>query len=111
MGKYIIITTATNRFKDVQKIQSELLDKKLAACVQVTNITSYYNWKNERCKSKEYLLTIKTRASLFMAVKEVIKSNHSYELPEIISYDITNISEEFAKWIDENTRKDDLEWI
>lgn len=111
MGKYIIITTATDRLHDVKRIQSELLDHKLAACVQIAKINSYYNWKNQRCESKEYLLTIKTKASLFNAVKDTIKSNHSYELPEIISYDITNITEEFAKWIDENTRKDDLEWI
>lgn len=111
MNKYIIITTATDKLDDVQILQKALLDEKLAACIQVSEINSHYNWNNERLESKEYLLTIKTKKFLFKDVEKLIKEKHSYELPEIISYDITNISEDFAKWIDNNTRKDDLEWI
>ena len=111
MSKYITINTATDNQKDVENIQKILLDEKLAACIQVSEIISYYNWNNERCKTKEYLLTIKTRSSLFNVIQNIIKVNHSYELPEITSYEITNISDEYAKWIDENTKEEDLKWI
>ena len=65
MSKYITINTATDNQKDVENIQKILLDEKLAACIQVSEIISYYNWNNERCKTKEYLLTIKCHLSCF----------------------------------------------
>ena len=109
MNKYIIINTTTDNMSDVIKIQKTLLDEKLAACIQVSKIKSYYNWNNKKCESEEFLIVIKTKKSLFNQIKDKIISVHSYDLPEIISYEINNISEEYAKWIDENT-KEEIKW-
>jgi len=111
MNKYIIINTTTDSLKEAEKIEEVLLNEKLAACIQVSKITSYYNWQEKQEKTEEYLLVIKTRKRLFNQIEDKIKEIHSYEVPEIIAYEITNISHDYAKWIDEITRKDDLEWI
>lgn len=99
----IIQTTCANK-KEAQKIAHYLIKKKLAACVQMTDIESLYLWKNEICNDKEKLLNIKTKKENFEKIQRKIKELHSYDLPEIIAIEITNISEEYKKFIGENTK-------
>ena len=103
MNKYIIINTTTDNLEDVKKIQNTLLNEKLASCVQISNITSHYSWDGKLEETNEYLIVIKTRKSLFSLIETRIKELHSYNTPEIISYDLTNVSKEYSKYIDENT--------
>ena len=110
MNKYIVILTSTDNKDNATLIANNLVDNHLAACVQITKGIAIYNYNNKKETTKEYLLTIKTRKSLYKIVENKIKEYHIDKLPEIISYDITNISDDYAKWIDENT-KEELKWI
>ncbi len=102
--KTIIIQTTCKTKKEAQKITKILLRDKLAACVQITNIKSFYTWKNKLCKDNEKLLSIKTKKKNFTKIKRQIKEIHSYDLPEIIAIDIQNISKKYLKYIGENTK-------
>lgn len=75
----------------------------LAACVQLKDIESLYNWDGKLCCERETLLSIKTKKELFSKVKSKILELHSYDTPEIIELDISNISEDYLKFIKENT--------
>jgi len=99
----IIQTTCANK-KEAKKIANVLVEKKLAACIQISNVESIYMWKNKICKDKEKLLYIKTKKENFEKIKRKIKELHSYDLPEIIAIEITNISDEYKKFIGENTK-------
>jgi hypothetical protein len=46
---------------------------------------------------------IKTRKSLVPMISKVIKQNHPYEVPEIISFDISDGSKEYIDWIMRST--------
>ena len=102
--KTIIIQTTCKTKKEAKKIAKILLRDKLAACVQITNIKSFYTWKNKLCKDNEKLISIKTKKKHFIKIKRQIKEIHSYHLPEIIAIDITKISEKYLKYIGENTK-------
>lgn len=104
MTDYCLVTTACDKKEVVDKIVNELLVKDLAACCHVSNIDSKYWWKGEIEENKEFLISIKTKKSLFEEVKTVIKSNHDYELCEIVCYDITDGDEDFLRWIGEETK-------
>jgi periplasmic divalent cation tolerance protein len=80
-----------------------LIQDKLAACVQLKDIESLYNWDGKLCCERETLLSIKTKKELFSKVKSKILELHSYDTPEIIELDISNISEDYLKFIKENT--------
>ena len=99
----IIQTTCANK-KEAKKIAKVLIEKKLAACIQISDVESIYMWKNEICNDKEKLLNIKTKKENFEKIKRKIKELHSYDLPEIIAIEITNISDEYKKFIGENTK-------
>jgi len=95
----IIITTAANK-ESAQKIAKLLIEKRLAACVQMFPIESVYFWQDKICEEKEITLFIKSKTSLFDDISYAIKTNHEYEVPEIIQIPVTNGLPEYLKWID-----------
>lgn len=100
---FVEIKFATDSLEEARKIGNILLDKKLVACAQIFAIESHYVWNNERCKTDEYMVTMKTKRRLFNIVEKVIKENHSYEVAEIIAVPIAKGSREFFKWIKDST--------
>lgn len=101
--KVVIVQTTTSNEEEAKKIAKILIQDKLAACVQLKDIESLYNWDGKLCCESETLLSIKTKKELFSKVKSKILELHSYDTPEIIELDISNISEDYLKFIKENT--------
>lgn len=101
--KAVIVQTTTYNEEEAKKIAKILIQDKLAACVQLKDIESLYNWDGKLCCERETLLSIKTKKELFSKVKSKILELHSYDTPEIIELDISNISEDYLKFIKENT--------
>ena len=102
MAYCIILTTCPNN-EEANTLASKLINKKLAACVQLSSITSYYTWKGDIHTDPEIRLLIKTRARLYESVEQFIKQHHSYEVPQIVQIPIMDGSAEYLDWIDENT--------
>ncbi len=98
----IILTTCPNN-EEAKTLSLKILEGKLAACVQLFAITSYYHWKGKTHQEPEIRLLIKTKESLYKKLEEFILQNHSYEVPEIVQIPITKGSEEYLAWMDENT--------
>ena len=101
----VIIQTTCSSNEEAKKIAKILIEEKLAACVQLSQIESLYTWNKEFCCDNETLLNIKTRKENFEKVKSKIKELHSYDVPEIIQIDITNASKKYLKFIGENTNE------
>ncbi|OCL84076.1 Divalent-cation tolerance protein CutA [Arcobacter porcinus] len=102
--KTTIVKTTCNKLKEAKNLSKILLDKKLAACIQIEKIVSYYNWQDKFCEEDEFLINIKTRKDLFPKLRKVIIKNHSYKVPQIIELEIKNISKDYLKFILENTK-------
>ena len=101
--KAVIIQTTTSSKEEAKNIAEILIKYKLAACIQLKEIESIYNWDGKLCCERETLLSIKTKKELFSKVKSKILELHSYDTPEMIELDISNISENYLKFIKENT--------
>ena len=65
----------------------------------IPNIISQYRWEGKICEDSEYLMILKSRADLFDEIKSKISDMHPYEVPEIISVDITDGSESYLNWL------------
>ncbi len=98
----VITTTATKEAAD--KLARLLLLQRLAACIQVQQIVSYYTWNDEVTVDDEQILFIKCPAVNFAAIEQCIKDNHSYEIPEIIQLPIEAGSVEYFQWISQVTK-------
>ena len=98
----MIISTYPN--KETAKQTAKLLvEKRLAACIQIMPIESVYLWQGKVCDENEVLLFIKSKSALFDKIADVIKENHTYEIPEIIQIPITDGLPEYMKWIEDGT--------
>ena len=96
------IVIATFADKELAKTAAKMLvEKRLAACVQILPIESIYMWKDEVCDDNEIMLFIKSRADMFEKIKVAIKEIHPYEVPEIIMIPIVDGLGEYLKWIDD----------
>lgn len=102
--KICIIQTTCKDMQEAKTISKILLEKRLAACIQISSIESLYIWKDELCEDNEKLISIKTKKKNFKKIQREIKENHSYDLPEIIAIDIENVSKEYKNFINENCK-------
>ena len=101
---YIVILCTVGSKENARLIAKTLVEEKLAACVNINpKVTSIYSWKDEIIEDSEFLLLIKTKTKLFEQVGKRISELHTYEAPEIISFDITQGSREYLNWIDKET--------
>lgn len=99
MSYQLVLSTASS-IREARKIAKALLDKRLAACINIVpSVESHYVWKKRRMHEREVLLFIKTRKSLFRRVEKAIKSCHSCEVPEIIALSIEKGSRPYLDWI------------
>ena len=98
----LVLTTAGNE-TEAQKIAHELVESRLAACVNIVpQIQSVYRWEGKVETSEEYLLIIKTTKSRRADVQAAIRELHSYELPECIVISMEGGSAEYLKWIEDS---------
>ena len=95
----IILSTAAP--DNAKVIARELVEKRLAACVNMTGVSSYYYWKGEFCDDTEVLLVIKTLESRKNEVMDAIRRLHTYELPEMILIPITGGFPPYLTWLNE----------
>lgn len=101
----LLILTTVSSTKEGEMIASDLVDNKLAACVNILpKMTSIYRWDNKINKENEFLLLIKTAEYLEQEVYDFIRVNHSYEVPEIITLNIKNINKKYSDWLNSSIK-------
>ena len=105
MESYIQVLTTTERKEDAEKIAAALIEKRLAACVQIAGpITSIYRWRENIESAGEWQCWIKTKEALYMEIEKTIKSIHPYEVPEIIAVPIARGSREYLEWLEKEVK-------
>lgn len=100
MEEFIQVITTTDKKEDAERIARTLVDKRLAACVQIMGpITSIYRWKGKIETAGEWLCLIKSRQENYRAIERTILSLHAYETPEIIAVPVTAGSRDYFDWL------------
>lgn len=102
--EYYNVKTAIDNLEIAKEITKTLLEKKLVCSVQQKEITSTWWWKNELESSKEYLLEMKTKKTLYKEVEKEIRKLHTYDVPEIYAEEIKEGLPEYFQWIEEDTK-------
>lgn len=99
----VITATAATR-AEANKLAEILVSRRLAACVQVLDITSTYFWAGKLNQQPECLLLIKTASRLYQAVEAAIVEHHSYEVPEVIELRVGRGLPSYLGWVAANTQ-------
>ena len=97
---FAIILTTASAVEEGQSIANTLVEKQLAACVNIIpNISSVYRWEGQIQSETEVLLLIKTTKDLEAEVYREVQNVHSYDTPELITLPITNGSKTYLDWM------------
>ncbi len=95
----IVLTNLPDR-EAALKLAQALVEKRLAACVNVlAECTSVYRWKEAIETTQEVPLLIKTRAALYPEVEAAIRRHHPYELPEIVAVPMVRGFPGYLEWV------------
>jgi periplasmic divalent cation tolerance protein len=99
MAAIVVVTTVGDE-EQGNLIARELIARRHAACVNmVSGVKSFYRWQGKICHDGEYLLIVKTMADEYEAVAATIHELHSYDLPEILAFDISQGEQRFLEWV------------
>ncbi len=105
MSDYILVMATASSMEEGERVAKAVVGEGLAACCNIIpEIRSIYTWKGEVCDEREVMLIMKSRASLFTALKERVRELHSYEVPEVISFTIESGLDEYLAWIGSVTK-------
>jgi len=103
MSGYIIALVTAPNEDEAAAIARGIVGERLAACANIIrNVRSIYRWEGEVQDDPEVLIVIKTRKELFGKLEARVRQLHSYEVPEVISLDITAGSEPYLRWLGES---------
>jgi periplasmic divalent cation tolerance protein len=98
MTPIAVVTTVSSR-AEAQAIAHALVERRLAACAQISDIHSVYRWQGEVQSADECRVVIKTTRERYAQVERTIRELHSYELPAIHALGFDAIHAPYAQWI------------
>ena len=95
----IVFTNLPDRASAL-KLAQELVDKRLAACVNVLGeAVSVYRWEGRVATEPEVPVLIKTCKARYREVEAAIAAAHPYELPEIMAVPVVRGLPEYLTWV------------
>jgi periplasmic divalent cation tolerance protein len=101
----LIALTTVGSAEDAQRIASDLVDLRLAACVNIIDsVRSIYRWQGKVSDEAELLLIIKTTKARLAELRARLLETHPYDVPEFIVVPIEDISPAYSAWLEESTR-------
>ena len=103
-GRIVLVTCGS--LTEGRRVARSAVSKHLAACVNIilSPVESFYTWKGNLEKAREYLLVIKTTETRLAKLEKEVKQLHSYEVPEFIALPILGGSKDYLAWLGESVK-------
>jgi periplasmic divalent cation tolerance protein len=100
MERAVLVYTTWPSVVEAELAGREIVQKRLAACVNVLpGMISHYWWRGEIERAEETVMIVKTRASLAEPVRQAVKDLHSYEVPSIMVLPAESVDADYYAWI------------
>ncbi len=100
MSLLVVYTTVASR-EEARRMARTLVERKLAACAQISEIESFYTWNGTLQDEREFRVLLKTTEARYPAVEAAIRELHSYELPAIHAVRVARADAPYAAWVEE----------
>ena len=98
MTPIAVVTTVANR-AEAQAMAQALVQRRLAACVQISQIESVYRWQGQVQRDSECRLVVKTTRERYAQVEQAIRVLHGYQLPAIHALAFDAVYAPYGEWI------------
>ncbi|MFN7105865.1 MAG: divalent-cation tolerance protein CutA, partial [Pyrobaculum sp.] len=80
-----------------------LLEKRLAACINMAPVSSMYWWEGKIEEAQETLLIVKTTVDKLDELTRETKAVHPYQVPEIVALPVVGGYREYLGWVERET--------
>ena len=100
---FLLALTTLPSKSDADALAQALIEKRLAACINLMPVQSHFRWEGAPRKESEVLMLIKTTQAQLKVLQQQVLSSHPYQLPEFITLPITGGSEAYLKWMQSET--------
>lgn len=92
--------------EEAKRIAAALVEKRLAACVQVVGpISSTFRWGGRIQVVEEHLLLCKVPGERLKEATALIEELHSYEVPEVLAFEVGHGSRSYLEWVAAETNE------
>src|SRR5512141_977266 len=107
MDSLLVFTNLPDR-ESAEKLASLLIERRLAACVNIlAPCASVYRWQGQIKHDEEHPLLIKTVSARYAELEASIRAHHPYELPEIIAVPISGGLPAYLQWVESETHNNE----
>jgi len=103
-SKPIAVFTTAGSLEDARKLAKTMIEQKLAACAQISEIESFYIWENDVQNDQEFRIMVKTTKDKYKDVEKAILKIHSYDLPAIYAVDVDKFYKPYGDWVNESLK-------
>jgi len=101
MDEILLLLTNMPDRDSAQRMAQSLIESHAAACVNIlAECNSVYYWQGKVENASEIPVLIKTTRSAYPRVEELIRTQHPYELPEIIAVPVTAGLPAYLQWVE-----------
>ncbi|MEB3213951.1 MAG: divalent-cation tolerance protein CutA [Leptolyngbyaceae bacterium] len=90
--------TASSK-EEAKAIANQLIEERLAACINILPVQSIYRWNGSICDDEEWQLIIKTDLTQFTSLQERAIALHSYDVPELIAIPVVQGYAPYLHWM------------
>ena len=101
-----VILVTCGALREARRIARAAVEAELAACVNLmpNAVESVYRWKGKVECSREYLLVMKSTAQRLPELERMVRSMHSYDVPEFLALPVVAGSHEYLRWLVESVK-------
>lgn len=100
----ILVLTSLPDVDIARRIARELVEARLAACVQIgAPVESLYHWRGRLETAREIPMAIKAPADAWHGIEQAIRERHPYVLPEIVAVPLSHALPDYLAWIESET--------
>jgi len=99
MTECIQVTTTVETREDADNLSRLVLEKRLAACVQVSTCCSSYHWQGAVEQADEFILVMKSHQQLYRQLEKCILDHHPYDTPEILAIPVQYCNSAYLDWM------------
>lgn len=95
----IALSTCPDRASG-RALAEQIVSSRLAACVNLLpGAVSVYRWNGGMQADEECLMVIKTTESRIPALRDWIRQQHPYELPELVAVPVSDGLPAYLEWV------------
>ena len=99
-----LVVTTVGTADEARALGRAMVERRLAACAQITAIESIYRWQGAVAHDPEHRLLLKTREALVPALQAALLEAHPYELPAIHALPVAQAHAPYAEWVVASTQ-------